>query len=267
MLHAPSPTLQAPRSTPLANCFLSQSEVFQQKSIERNYLADATNSNYYFTMKNIIPFALIAFTSLNCSKPNSSCFKGNCLYNQGQKSNYQAYFISPTSDTTWYQIKLITEDKLFLFQKKLKYVVERIPNSSFPSSFISESTTGYFEDFNRIWLHPPRTDIFKWMTQLAPYPEVKNPMEIGDTIRGSINMLGNWGAWSGHASSFYLTAVKDSVILNQGQRDSVLVLSGCGNLLEDTSCVTYLFSFTQGFIFAEYQNNKGEKFVMKLITN
>jgi hypothetical protein len=214
-------------------------------------------------MKNYIPYTLFIMFTFGCSAPIDSCFRGKCLYNQGQKSIYQAYYMSPAYDTTWYKIELIAAGESFLFQKKLKYIVERIPNSSYPEQFISESTTGYLEDFNRVWLHPPRTDLFKWITQLAPYPEILNPMEIGDTIRGSINMLGNWGTWSGHASSFYLTAVKDSVFLNQEQQDSLLVLYGCGVLLENTSCVTYIFSFSNGFISAEYQNDKGEKFVMK----
>ena len=54
---------------------------------------------------------------------------------------------------------------------------------------------------------------FKFITQLAPYPEVQLPIIKGDSIKGNINMLGNWGKWSGNSSDFYLYVEKDTSLL------------------------------------------------------
>ncbi|WP_160171945.1 hypothetical protein [Schleiferia thermophila] len=203
------------------------------------------------------------FFGFSCGNKSISCFNDKCLYLPASNVFYNAVFIEGNKDSTFYEIQMITTKSNFLFQNKLKYIVERIPNLTYPEKFLSESTTGFIETQERIWLHPPRTAQFKFITQLAPYPEVLLPINIGDSISGKINMLGNWGDWSGKSSEFYLNVVKDSTLTINERTDTVYILNGCGKILTEISCVNYLFSFTYGFIYAYYTNNNGQRFIMK----
>lgn len=203
------------------------------------------------------------FFSFSCGNKPMSCFNDKCLYLPDSHSLYDAFFVEKYKDTTYYEIQMFTKKSKFLFQNKLKYIIERTPNTIFPERFLSESTTGFIETKERIWLHPPRTAQFKFITQLAPYPEVQLPINIGDSITGNINMLGNWGDWSGKSSEFYLYVEKDSSLVLNGKLDNIYILKGCGSIQSDISCVKYLFSFTYGFIYAVYKNNKGQQFLMK----
>lgn len=211
---------------------------------------------------NILIFFLV--TLFYCSHKNQDCFESNCLFALGNTSIYDAYFIQNDSDTTHYIITLKAGSGKFLMQNKLKYIVERPPSENNPDHFLSESTTGFIESGNRIWLHPPRVDKFKFITQLAPYPEVNLPLQLGDTITGSIKMVANWDEWTGHSSEYYLTVEADTTVTFMDNKEDGYLLRGCGNILNDTSCVFYIFSLNKGFIYAGYQNNKGETFEMKM---
>lgn len=210
----------------------------------------------------VVSAFLFSFTA--CNNFTSSCYNDNCLYLTDTIINYNCQFIHNEGDTTFYDLKLQTSKSFFLLQRKLQYTVERKPNNRFPNGFRSVSTTGFKESSNRVWLHPPRADQFKYITQLAPYPEVKLPVEIGDTLSGNINMLTNWGEWSGKSSNYFLQVETDTTIRVNKKLESAFILKGCGNILEDTSCVTYHFLENHGFVFADYKNNKGERFIMKM---
>jgi hypothetical protein len=151
-----------------------------------------------------------------------------------------------------------------LFQNKLRYIVERVPNAKHPNTFVSESTTGFTESEKTIWLHPPRADKFKFITQLAPYPEVRFPILIGDTIFGNIQMYSNWGDWTGHASEFYLTTLSDATLHFNSNMEPAYILCGYGTIKQDTACVTYVFSPKLGPVSGAYSNNQGKAFFMKM---
>jgi hypothetical protein len=211
---------------------------------------------------NILIFFLV--TLFSCSHKNQDCFESNCLFASGNTSIYDAYFIQNDSDTTHYIITLKAGGGKFLMQNKLKYIVERPSSENNPNHFLSESTTGFIESENRIWLHPPRVDKFKFITQLAPYPEVNLPLKMDDTIEGSIKMFAKWDEWTGHSSDYYLTVEADTTVTFMDNMEGGYLLRGCGVILNDTSCVSYIFSLSKGFIYAGYQNNKGEIFEMKM---
>ena len=187
----------------------------------------------------------------------------DCIYLNGDTVQFDAYYIASSFDTTFYSVELISSPSRFLAQRKLNYIVTGYnERNRSTKKLISESTTGFFEDTTRIWLHPPRVDKFERITQLAPYPEVNLPLRIGDTIRGKITMAFNWGEWNGHSSRYYLAVVDSMARANSNE--TVYVLNGCGKILNDSSCVEYLFSTTRGFIKASYAYGGKEFFYMEM---
>lgn len=198
----------------------------------------------------------------SCS--SSKC--DSCIYKaDNQKFKFNAYHANLESgDTTYYSIVLKSGSSFFLFQNKLEYKVLRYQTlRKVEWKFKSESTTGFKEDKSHIWLHPPRTDKFKRITQLAPYPQVSIPPKIGEVFDGSIHMATNWGDWSGKSSSYSLKV--DSLFYDANIKEKVAALSGCGHLGEDTCCVKFLFSNRYGFYKWDYVWNQSQKFTMTLV--
>jgi|GEM_PF-3424696 len=188
----------------------------------------------------------------------------DCIYLNGDTVKFDAFHIGTSSDTTYYTVELITSPSGFLAQRKLNYIVTGYnERNRSTKNLISESTTGFFEDTTRIWLHPPRDDKFEKITQLAPYPEVNLPVRIGDTIKGKITMAFNWGEWNGHSSRYYLAVVDSTAEVNSNE--TVYTLRGCGTISNDTSCVEYLFSTSRGFVKASYAYKEKEFFYMEQI--
>ncbi len=187
--------------------------------------------------------------------------KENKLYQSEKVWHYEAEYRSADSLFN-YEIQMIPGG-MFLLQQKIKWIVT-LPDSISTNEFLfrSESTTGFKENDSKIWLHPPRTHQFKYITQLAPYPQVQFPLTLGDTISGSINMVSNWGEWNGKSSKYWLVLTDKEY--SPVYRDTLWVLKGEGVLGKDTASVTHRFSQTQGFISSVYKNNKGEYFEMKL---
>ncbi len=134
-------------------------------------------------------------------------------------------------------------------------------NLKLESNFKSESTTGFKESKDHIWLHPPRADKFKKITQLAPYPQIELPSSVGQEYTGSIFMASNWGEWSGKSSTYFLKV--DSTFLDSAINEEVVSLSGLGYLEKDTCSVNYLFSSKLGFYYWHYTYNNAITFEMK----
>lgn len=185
----------------------------------------------------------------------------NKLYQAGKIWYYDAEYHN--SDSLFnYRIELIPGG-VFLLQQKIKWIVI-LPNNNVENEvlFRSEATTGFKENDSEIWLHPPRSHQFKYLTQLAPYPQVKLPLILGDTIKGSINMVSNWGEWNGKSSRYQLVLTDKKY--SSVYQDTLWLLKGKGILEQDTASVTHWFSKTEGFVSSIYANNKGEYFEMKL---
>lgn len=209
---------------------------------------------------------LICFIVFFCFSCNTTkC--DECIYKNADDAQFKfdAYHIDiPLKDTTYYSILMESGNSFFLAQNKLKYKVLKYQTyQKVKSNFKSESTTGFKENSEYIWLHPPRTDLFKRITQLAPYPQISLPPEIGKTYDGSIHMASNWGDWSGKSSSYTLEV--DSVYFDSIRDEEVVALSGCGYLEKDTCCVKYSFSSRYGFYKWDYTWNNTQRFTMTMV--
>jgi hypothetical protein len=66
----------------------------------------------------------------------------------------------------------------------------------------SMEVTGVIESKSRIWMHPFRQNQYNF-TEVACFPEVRLPLEIGKTWTGNLHIY-NWGVWSdSQVSRFY----------------------------------------------------------------
>ncbi|MGB1243341.1 MAG: hypothetical protein ACPG49_12510, partial [Chitinophagales bacterium] len=58
-----------------------------------------------------------------------------------------------------------------------------------------EKTEGIIENIDNVWLHPMRHNQYSF-TQVAPYPHLRYPLQIGNSWSTRLEMLGGQGDWS-----------------------------------------------------------------------
>jgi hypothetical protein len=207
-------------------------------------------------------FCLTLFISLQSCTRLNKC--DDCIYLPERTQYFKAMHLAENSDTSYYDLKLHTSTSRFMFfQNSLKY--ELIRYKSYKRDSVEKhiyTTTGFTENNSRIWLHPPRSDKFKFITQLAPFPQIKLPVNFNDTIKGSIRMGSGWDEWKSKSTSYYITPI-DSVF-DPDLNETVYILYGCGTLENNESCVYRYFSKSKGFIKANYVFNDTAYFFLKL---
>ena len=115
--------------------------------------------------------------------------------------------------------ELISEDKIWMMatgkpwefqpesQKELAIQYEydtsevgQIVKASINQEIVSQpwerkEVTGIIENENRIWMHPFRSNQYAF-TEVAPFPEVALPLEIGKTWGSSLQIYEGWGEWA-----------------------------------------------------------------------
>lgn len=117
---------------------------------------------------------------VGCKNSNNNVFK----------SGKKWYYSIELSDSTYEFSNLTLEATgglFFLVQDKVVWNAQYTDNSN-GNKIHTTSTTGVYEDKNRIWLHPPRMGPLK-MLEAFPFPEVRFPFEINKSWNNSIKVI------------------------------------------------------------------------------
>tara|TARA_B100000795_G_scaffold99684_1_gene73303 strand:+ start:271 stop:927 length:657 start_codon:yes stop_codon:yes gene_type:complete len=167
------------------------------------------HKSYLNKIVGIVPqfFILILIVSAftGCNKAN------NEIYHSGKNWNY----VVELSDTTYTftSLSLETQSGMFsLFQNKIIWKSEYIDNTN-GGKVSATSTTGVYEENDRIWLHPPRFGPLK-ILEAFPFPDVRFPMKINDSWSNSITVIRGFEELNGQKikSSYTLTDIKGDSI-------------------------------------------------------
>lgn len=70
-----------------------------------------------------------------------------------------------------------------------------INNELSDRSWIKKEVTGVIEDASGTWMHPFRSNQYLF-TEVACFPSVKFPLEIGKTWTSNLNIYDGWGDWA-----------------------------------------------------------------------
>jgi len=54
--------------------------------------------------------------------------------------------------------------------------------------------TGVIEDEKSVWMHPFRSNQYNF-TEVAPFPEVRFPLQVGATWSSKLTVYEGWGKW------------------------------------------------------------------------
>jgi hypothetical protein len=133
----------------------------------------------------------------------------------------------------------------------------------------SEST-GLVENKKNIWIHPPRTGLFR-ILELCPFPFVQYPCNKGQKWKWKMQIGNGWGdarwiTWEGDVTNKYqYEVVDDDAIVNTnfGELQCKIIKSKAKSKI-GTSELTAYFNDIYGFVRLEYVNINKSKIIMQL---
>jgi hypothetical protein len=131
--------------------------------------------------------------------------------------------------------------------------------------------TGVIENKKNIWLHPPRTKLFK-ILELNPFPYVQKPLKKGNTWEWELRIGKMWGdirwkTWDGLITNKYHYRITDTkIILNTelGDLQCYRIESYAQSELGRTELISY-FNNIYGFVRLEYVNIDKSRIILTLI--
>jgi len=130
--------------------------------------------------------------------------------------------------------------------------------------WMDKGIEGVIENVDKIWMHPFRFNQFNF-TEVAPFPEVELPLEVGKKWTGSLRIMEGWGDWentSGHS--------KYEVISNEDINTKLGHIPNCWRIQSSSryefgnSEFKYWFNENLGFVKQEYKNYGGQTLSIEL---
>lgn len=104
-------------------------------------------------------------------------------------------------------------------EKKIEEIQKFNINKTLTHSWESSVTTGIIEDGNETLMHPFRQNQYGF-TEVASFPYVSFPLEVGKAWNSKLNIHEDWGDWSGSTLENYYEVISiDSVELSIGILD------------------------------------------------
>jgi len=135
-----------------------------------------------------------------------------------------------------------------------------------------KSYSGIEESDTAIWIHPPRTDLYRKL-ELSPFPMVKYPLEVGNKWTWSL-LVGNHYSIEGHAEwadtaneefvSNYRITQKAPLSTKLGVINCFEISSFTESNFEQTELKAH-FSTDYGFVRLDYQNIDKGRITFELI--
>jgi hypothetical protein len=129
--------------------------------------------------------------------------------------------------------------------------------------------TGVIENSKNLWLHPPRTGLFK-VLELNPFPYVKQPLKVGAAWTWKLEFGDQWAdkrwlLWKGKNENkiHYKVTGKSVIQTKLGALKCYVVESEAKSALGSTKLVSY-YHDEFGFVKLVYTNIDGSKMTLEL---
>lgn len=122
------------------------------------------------------------------------------------------------------------------------------------NSWFKEGIEGVIENVEEVWMHPFRYNQFNF-TEVAPFPEVKFPLEIGKSWTGNLNIQDGWGDWENTQGYFeYKITAKETITTDFGEIENCWKIESKSEFEFGQSKLDYWFNEKLGFVKLNYIN-------------
>lgn len=120
--------------------------------------------------------------------------------------------------------------------------------------WMEQGIEGVIENVEEIWMHPFRFNQYNF-TEVAPFPEVKFPLEVGKSWTGNLRILEGWGDWENTSGNFnYKVISHEDINTKFGQITNCWQIQSKSKYQFGDSEFEYWFNEKLGFVKQEYKN-------------
>jgi hypothetical protein len=198
---------------------------------------------------------------------------GKIFLYERTKNEWRFIPIDSISNNTVVNIELSVKPDFGLFVKyKSTYEqsVIRYLYLSQDDKVLASESTGLIENLKNIWMHPPRTDLFK-ILELNPFPFIQFPSKKDKNwnwklIIGKAWSDSRWKLWEGQITNNYSYTIEDTNKTFSSPQGEIkcLVIKSVANSEIGSTFLTAYFSDIYGFVYLEYTNIDNSKIILKL---
>lgn len=259
----------------------SQKNVYSQNSNTINSINIQTDTLYDFERKYKPPpngfnintnFDSLEFTERKIPKVRR-------IFKAGKTYHYKALYLNSNNDTLSNRFVLMktTGERWEWQPMKQDLIYYEFPDYKTDSIKLSnhdinkeiqhwnsQTGEGVIENIEEVWMHPIRINQYKF-TEIAPFPQVKFPLEKSRIWYSQKMIDEGWGEWNGQTIiNTYKIAGQTTIKLNDLQIDCWIIKGTAKCQLGNSKLTTY-FNEEYGFVKMEYQNYENERLVFQLI--
>ncbi len=139
-----------------------------------------------------------------------------------------------------------------------------IKSEIYSFGWLTYDTSGFIENAKEIFIHPPRNNQYSY-TEIAPFPQIAYPLEIGKTYRKFLFTGGNLGEWSNMKLVNEYKIVKQDKIKVLEKSYDVWFIKASSKSKLGKSHLNFIFSPQIGFIEMHYVFYDRKKITLQLI--
>lgn len=166
-------------------------------------------------------------------------------------------FAPEIQDKVFYRYKNYDQDSIKLHDHKINPSLQ---------TWTKKAIEGIIENEEEIWIHPMRHNQYKF-TEVAPFPTIQFPLEIGKSWESTINIFEGWGEWNDKSvvSNYEITGRTKFKYKNRLLNCWIVYAEA---IFEDrNSSLKLLFNENLGIVKMTYQNYESEELIIELIDN
>ena len=123
---------------------------------------------------------------------------------------------------------------------------------------------GVIENENRIWIHPLRQNQYV-LTEIAPFPEVKLPLEVNRSWQSMLQIYEGFGSFQGDVKSNYIIESREARHYKFGTLACWKINSEGEHTKLGKNGAVFYFNKEVGFTEMNYWFYNGYKISLKLI--
>lgn len=133
------------------------------------------------------------------------------------------------------------------------------------SPFVKEETTGAIENAQEVWMHPFRSNQYNF-TEVAPFPHVTFPLQVGNSWSSSLTIGNGWGDWDNTTVYCeYLVAREIKMKVAKKGLKKCWLIESKANMPLGISTHNFYFNEEYGFVKMEYRNYAGQTLYIELV--
>jgi len=215
-------------------------------------------------------------------KKEASILRTNEIFIKNRKYIYSAIFSKENKTLSKSTVEMITNNERWdtepNIQEEIIYEYDYSAQDSIDfapylnslginRAWKKQSRTGIIENVEKVWMHPIRDNQFV-TTEVAPFPEVLLPLDIGKKWTGTINIGHGWGNWSNKsiATEYEVARRVEKQFPFSKEPINFWEVKAKSSFSFGTSHATFLFHPKYGFAEMVYQNYLNETITFQLIS-